>query len=689
MRISSNSSRLAAFALLVGGLISIVAIACGSEAATATPIPATATTAPVVQPTATARPAATATAAPAATATAAPTATATARPAATATPAPVKNTEIVFAVSQIFPVAGQVWQAAYANTSPMGVTEPLFRYDAKTSDPMGAHLGTGWKVSENGLELTMTVRQGVPWNAPKGLESFQAQLGNVTAQDIVDWLNTCNATVTPESTCGDAGDFAAYGGKAVAVDATTIKQPLNVPTYYCTPYTMFGCLNAAQAPSLTLKAISVLGKPVASAYRIGSGPYTSGECIEGNRCVSHALPSHWFRAGQVSKFTMIQVPEAQTRLAMVQTGQADMAAADFKMVPQIVADYAAGKSKVRFLETMPGNLIGQSLMWSGNLWEEKHARTGDDLNPWNSPALAKDYAWIGDPWQQLRPDKVKYKDTDNPPGMTDMEQARLVRLAIGVAVCRGDINTKILGGMGEVLYSEYTGPGYPNWDPNRKSGVFDVQGNRLSPSGTQQPVAWKMKDCDPAEANRLLDAAGFPRPAGGVRPITDLFINVYSAEAGDVAFTAADNIVSTFTQLGLKVEQRLEAYGSVVSQRMRQREQLWPVLKNGDVNSNIFPITWPPPSVDTSLSRPGWGAGFESPFIVKMNKAILGEKDAKKAAGFHNDVVDYYMYWQQYTGLFQVPRGVLVNERIKEWTPFFLHYGDQRGADQPEFIVLK
>lgn len=675
MRIRSNTSRMAAFALLVGGLISMVAIACGSEAATATPRPAAATTAPVVQPTAT-------------TAAAAPTATATARPAATATPAPAKNTEVVYALPQIFPVAGQVWQAAYSNTSPMGVTDPLFRYDEKTGDPMGAHLGTSWKVSDNGLELTITVRQGVPWNAPKGLESFQAQLGNMTAQDIADWMNTCNATVTPESTCGDAGDFAAYGGKAVAVDATTLKQPLNVPTFYCTPYTNFGCLNAAQSPSLTLKAISVLGRSVAQAYRIGTGAYTSGECIEGNRCVSYAVPNHWNKVGQVSKLTLIQVPEAQTRLAMVQTGQADIAAADFKNVPQIVADSNAGKSKVRFLETMPGNLIGQSLMWSGNLWEEKHARTGDDLNPWNSPALAKDYAWIGDPWQELKPDKVKYKDTDNPPGMTDMEQARLVRLAIGVAVCRNDINAKILGGLGEVLYSEYTGPGYPNWDASRTSGVWTMQGERIAASGTQQPVAWKMKDCDPAESNRLLDAAGFPRGSGGTRPITDLNLNVYSAEAGDVAFTVADNIVSTFSQLGLKVEQRLEAYGSVVSQRMRQREQFWPVLKNGDVNSNIYPITWPPPSVDTSLSRPGWGAGFESPFIVKMNKAILGEKDAKKAAGFHMDTVDYYMYWQQYTGLFQVPRGVLVNERIKDWKPYFLHYGDQRGTDQPEFIVL-
>ncbi|GIR91260.1 MAG: hypothetical protein CM15mP91_0300 [Chloroflexota bacterium] len=40
---------------------------------------------------------------------------------------------------------------------------------------------------------------------------------------------------------------------------------------------------------------------------------------------------------------------------------------------------------------MPGSYVNQSIIWSGNLWEEVHARTGEALNPWDAPSYAKDY----------------------------------------------------------------------------------------------------------------------------------------------------------------------------------------------------------------------------------------------------------------------------------------------------------
>jgi len=90
-------------------------------------------------------------------------------------------------------------------------------------------------------------------------------------------------------------------------------------------------------------------------------------------------------------------------------------------------------------------------------------------SPWDSPPYDEDLPWIADPWQESHPDEVRYTDTDNPPGMTDMEQARLVRLALGTAIDREGINGEFLGGIGLPLYSEYMGPEYPGWDPDRES----------------------------------------------------------------------------------------------------------------------------------------------------------------------------------------------------------------------------
>ena len=60
-----------------------------------------------------------------------------------------------------------------------------------------------------------------------------------------------------------------------------------------------------------------------------------------------------------------------------------------------------------------------------------------------------------------------------------MEQARLVRLALSIAMDRNEINNVFLDGKGTPIYSEYMGPEYPGWDPNRTTGCWDWLGNRI------------------------------------------------------------------------------------------------------------------------------------------------------------------------------------------------------------------
>jgi len=45
------------------------------------------------------------------------------------------------------------------------------------------------------------------------------------------------------------------------------------------------------------------------------------------------------------------------------------------------------------------------------------------------------------------------------------------------------------------------------------------------------------------------------------------------------------------------------------------------------------------------------------------------------------------MYWLQYAGVFQVPKGIGVNDRIKSWDGYQQHYSNVSA--NPEFIELK
>ena len=70
----------------------------------------------------------------------------------------------------------------------------------------------------------------------------------------------------------------------------------------------------------------------------------------------------------------------------------------------------------------------------------------------------------------------------------------------------------------------------------------------------------------------------------------------------------------------------------------------------------------------STFSHPAWGCSFESKFLDYMFININGErqKDARKA--LHLDMVDYYYYWQLYSGISNSPRGVAGNpDTVASW----------------------
>ena len=70
-----------------------------------------------------------------------------------------------------------------------------------------------------------------------------------------------------------------------------------------------------------------------------------------------------------------------------------------------------------------------------------------------------------------------------------------------------------------------------------------------------------------------------------------------------------------------------------------------------------------------------------------MVSDVLMDKDAAERIRMHIDSVDYSMYWLQYAGVYQVPKGIVVNDKIKEWNAPQQHYANV--SNNPELIVLK
>ena len=80
---------------------------------------------------------------------------------------------------------------------------------------------------------------------------------------------------------------------------------------------------------------------------------------------------------------------------------------------------------------------------------------GEPLDVEGSGVYANDLPWIGNPFS---PD-----DDNNPAGMDDMEQARLVRWALAMAVDRESVNDQLLNGLGGPVYVEFIDPKSEHW----------------------------------------------------------------------------------------------------------------------------------------------------------------------------------------------------------------------------------
>lgn len=575
----------------------------------------------------------------------------------------------------------------------MGFFDQLLVHDG--TDPLAPFAAESWEINDAGNELTLVIRDDLKVNTP---EVFAGQdFGYITADDVAWNMNRQNAVVNPSLGAAIGAQLGGTFGPAEAIDDYTVKAPLVTDIFWGIPISEFD-INDTTVRLDSKQAYEAVGAEAILLVPVGSGPFTIGEWVPNSHGVVHAVPDHWIEPPHIGTFRVVQAPEITTRMAMMETGEADIASIDFARLREL-----EGKG-LKFITTMSDkDTMTLSAIWPGNLWTDTNAKAaaaiakGEPLSdedgnevpagiePWTSSVYEEDHAWLGCPWGDLCP----YEDTNNPPGMSDMEQARLVRWALSHAIDRQGIVDVLQAGLGTPIYLELMGPKFPGWRPERtvtaamikeaheKYGDSDVLGAGTSwieygeyENAAEPDHEWPWEvPTDKAEAARLLDLAGFPDPDGpGGQPRFEIKMNKYRCETGDVCLEQADAVAADWEAVGVRVELLTEEYGGVVVPRMRDRTQAYPVVKNCSVETANYPFDWPPPPSDSTFSRPAWGCAFESKFLDYMYININGERDKQAREDLHLDMVDYYYYWQLYAGMVQPPRGVAANpETVVSW----------------------
>ena len=605
MMLKMNAAMLAA--ILVGAL-SIVALACTSDPdPTATPVPTVAPTAAMADDTA---PAPTATAAPAPTGGELPQSEA---PAGT----------LVMIPEGVAPGVGINRSQAPESLMYWGVTEQLFRPEGESL--VGPWLAESWTVNSDASQATLKIRSGV---------QFHQGMGELTAHDIAWSLNDTNAATTPESIHGQAGDFAAFMDAAEATDDRTLVLNFNAPEPRWTTL-LFN--QAGDAFGIfSKKVFDERGADWMRENIIGTGPYEVDEWRQSDSATLNAASSHWDKTGNVSTLRLIDVPETVARVAALRSGGADWAVVPVREVGPLVSD--------GFKTATTGRQSGVPLNMAGNYWETTQVKTGE---PITHVTFTHDIPWIGNPH---KPD-----DSNNPAGIDDMEQARLVRWAIAMSIDRQLVN--------EALY-------------NNNASEYHVGMFHLVDQDWDDK--WRIP-YDPDGANAMLDQAGYPRDEDGKRFDMPIYAFTSVRDWAEIADTAAGFI----NELGIETNIIRVAY-SIVRPSLVARSTTTPATQW--CRSDLWkPYDWVTGEEETSLTRGGFGCHMEIPKILEAVQAVAANPDPAERTRLNIALADYLYEQQLKIGIIALPFVSAYNPNsIADWP---MRPGPQAPHTSPELIV--
>jgi ABC-type transport system substrate-binding protein len=534
------------------------------------------------------------------------------------------------------------------------VTEDLFVYDFD-GDRESLQLAESWDLASDLSYVDVTVKTGIPWQG-----GGNGDFGDLSAHDVAYSYNDANPAFNPVSITDGGGFWSNLIGnqEVIALDDKVVRFPIaqfdvRWASFYLTD-------SGLGAQVISEKVLAQMGEDWTKANPIGTGPYTVSEWEEGGKVVLERVEKHWRQTGEASSITFIHAPEEATRLAMMRTGEADSMEISVNQIPAMQRNgmVAAGT----------GGGIQMGVFFSGNLWETVHAGTGEDLPA--AGTFVHDIQWIGNPFSPAdanNPDSLACSGVAYPEilevgkGCGDMEQARLVRQALAVAIDRDLIQETVLGGIGNPVYVDYFDPKDSNWQ-DKWFVPYDVD-----------------------LANENLDKAGFKRGDNGDRFRMALYAGPELGGGLGISGEIADAVAGFWQELGIGVEVQKGAY-AIFRPSVVGRTNTVPWLTSCGEGRDGNPWDWPKGVQMTSRSRGGFSCGFETPFAAEQYGKAAANPDKNERISLMNETANYLFEQSLNPGVVSVPLSVVYNPNsIAEWP---MRPDWRSGWNAPEYIKL-
>ncbi len=205
----------------------------------------------------------------------------------------------------------------------------------------------------------------------------------------------------------------------------------------------------------------------------GTGPYRVTSMVADDKLLMDAVPNHWRETGFVQSISVLEVPEQAARIAMLKTGEADIANVGVPFFKDL-----KGVQGVRVMFGKLGGTLGSSVFPAGQFYVKPD-------QPW-----ATGKQWVGDPADPK-----------------SMENAANVRKALSYAIDRQAIIDTILSGAGCAQYQYRVDACNPNW--NKKWDTpYDVARSRKLLADAGYPNGFAFTYFIPTGLNPTIEEVG-------------------------------------------------------------------------------------------------------------------------------------------------------------------------------------
>lgn len=244
-----------------------------------------------------------------------------------------------------------------SNNPRAAIYDHLLMVDPKDQFKLAPGLAEFW-TDKDSKEFTFKLRKGVNW---------QKGQGEVTADDVAYSLKLITQA---DSKAIDGAYWRARIDKMKVVDPSTLSFSFDT--------IQPDLLNMLSAQShqivVSKKYVDSVGQDKADLEPVGSGPYQMDSQVPGSEfSMVPAGPSHWRGNPKWGKIRVLKMPEATTRLALLDSGRADVVAISLEQIEE-----ARGKG----YKIIPSDSVFLYAIDFGGLFNKSHALyTGKE--PWH------------------------------------------------------------------------------------------------------------------------------------------------------------------------------------------------------------------------------------------------------------------------------------------------------------------